>query len=274
MSLSSIRISKIACSILLVLLVVPLSSVVVAQQEEEENSKQTSLSDLHTDTDDSSSLLTNYNAMRAEGQGFYLWEASVLFETPGSNTSVGVALHWWCDLEFAAADNATTTDNYGYVGRAVGYYLPALAIHHRLVVHGEHISFNNTHALSVSAVWVPTLGIFEVQIHDTQDDWVGRYWDNGRRTLPFLGWKGQADGVATGGGFAGTVTYTKITTKLAVVYLGRAVTDLTPATCSQEYAAAWNENDIFMATKRTVWFIQSIGMLVVTVIGLVAVDLF
>ena len=264
MFLSSTSIIKIAWSILLVLLVVPYSSVVA--QPEDENSTQTSWSD------DSSPLLTNYNALREEGQGFFLREATVLFETPGSNTSVGVGLHWWCDLEFALEEN----DNYGYVGRAVGYYLgDSLAdINHRLVVHGEDLPTSNTHALSVSAVWVPTLGLFEGQIHDTQDPWVGRYWDDGHRTLPFLGWKGQAEGVATGGGFAGTTTYTKITTDAAAVYLGKAVADLTPATCRQEYAAAWNENDTSMATTRTAGWIQPIGMLVVTVIGLVAVDLF
>ena len=261
MSLSSTWILRIACSILLVLLVVPLSLVVVlAQQQEEENSTlQTSL----IDTEDSSSLLTNYNALREEGQGFFLREATVLYANPGSNTSDGVALHWWCDFEFSSSEE----DDYGYVGRAVGYYLgESLAdINHRVVVHGEHIAFNNTHALSVSAVMVPTLGIFEGQIHDTQDDWVGRYWDDGSRTLPFLGWRSA---------WSGTTSYTKISTDAAAVYLGMKVADLTPATCRQEYAAAWNASATSRATKRTAGFIQPMGMLMVTVIGLVAVDLF
>ena len=64
---------------------------------------------------DDSSLFTNYNALREEGQGFYLEEISFLYEKPDSVTTSAVLLHWWCDLEFSSDDADTT--NYGYVGR-------------------------------------------------------------------------------------------------------------------------------------------------------------
>ena len=55
-------------------------------------------------------------------------------------------------------------------------------------------SSNKKRALSVSAVTVPTLGIFAGQFHNTQDDWVKRYWDDGSSTLPILFWKGHDEG--------------------------------------------------------------------------------
>ena len=87
-------------------LFVPLLSVFA--QEDEEGGASSSL------------LMTNYNALRVEGQGFYLRETLVLFEKPDSKVLPAVALVWWCDLEFSSDD---ATNNYGYVGRAVGYIL-------------------------------------------------------------------------------------------------------------------------------------------------------
>merc|ERR1712028_322307 len=78
-------------------------------------------SDDPTTTDSSSLLLTNYNALREEGQGFYLAEGSSLYEKPGSTLASGVTLLWWCDLEFSSED--ADTNKYGYVGRAVMYLL-------------------------------------------------------------------------------------------------------------------------------------------------------
>ena len=71
-------------------------------------------------TDSSSLLMTNYNALREEGQGFFLQETSFLYEKPSNVAKSFVGLNWLCDLEFSL-DNAT--NNYGYVGRAVKYLL-------------------------------------------------------------------------------------------------------------------------------------------------------
>ena len=105
-------------SLALLVFLAPLSSV-VSQQEEDNSTLQTSLSDDNND----SSLMTNYNALREEGQGFYLQDISILYEKPNSALISYVFLQWWCNLEFSS-DDATT--NYGYVGRAV---LPHTALY-------------------------------------------------------------------------------------------------------------------------------------------------
>ena len=78
----------------------PSSSVVFAEQQED---------------DENATLMTNYNALREEGQGFFLIENSLVYENPGSLVSSFVSLYWSCDLEFLSDDADTT--NYGYVGR-------------------------------------------------------------------------------------------------------------------------------------------------------------
>ena len=214
---------------LLVFLVLPSASVVVAQPQE--------------DTTDSSSLLmTNYNALRDEGQGFYLIPSSFLFETPGSELVSTVSFLWWCDLEFPSDDIDDNTDTTNYVGRAVEYFLGS-ALEDYVAQGGQSFPAQKS-ALSVSAVMVPTLGIFEGQIHATYDDWSCRYWDDGHSTLQSLCWKGDDEGDmspnADTGALSSSGAFTKITAEAAAELLGMDVAVMTPATCSMEYEAAWN----------------------------------
>ena len=73
-------------------LFVPLLSVVFAQEDEEGDAPP-------------SLLLTNYNALREEGQGFFLAEHSILVERPDNVMTPIVSLRWWCDLEFLSDDD-------------------------------------------------------------------------------------------------------------------------------------------------------------------------
>ena len=217
-------------SFALLVFFVPLLSVVFAQEDEEGDSS-------------SSLLLTNYNALREEGQGFYLEEKPFLNEQPDSVKTSFVALHWWCDLEFSSED---ATNKYGYVGRGVKYFLGSSK--EDAVAQGSQSHPSKKHALSVSAVLVPTLGIFEGQIHATHDDWVYRYWDDGSSTLPILGWEGHDEGDtspnAKTSAWSGSGTFTKITTEAAAELLGMDVADMTPTACSTEYEAAWNATHV------------------------------
>lgn len=201
---------------------------VFAQQDEEGND---------------SLLMSNFIALREEGQGFYLKEFSYLLEKPDSVEGSFVTLNWWCDLKFSSDD---ATNNYGYVGRGVQYILGSSL--GDAVAQGAQLSSNEKHALSVSAVLVPTLGIFEGQIHKTQDDLVHRYWDDGNSTLQLLAWEGHDEGDthpnSETAAWSGSGTLTKITTEVAAELLGMDVVDMTPATCSMEYEAAWNATHV------------------------------
>ena len=228
-------------SLALLVVLVPSSSVVFAQQQEDDEIATIMPSD---DNTASALLLTNYNALREEGQGFYLRENHVLYEKPDSVMAFSDSLQWLCELEFLS--DTAETNNYGYVGRAVLYLLGS-SLEDRLAQGAQSFTFKKR-AVSVSAVMVPTLGIFEAQVHVTTDDWVYRYWDDGSSTLPTLGWEGHDEGDTTPNAgtsaFSGSGTITKITTEAAAELLGVDVADLTPATCSMEYKAAWNATHV------------------------------
>ena len=225
-------------SLALLVFLVPFSSVVFAQQDDENTTLMTS------DDNNDSPLMTNYNALREEGQGFYLVEVSTLYEKPDSVRVSSVIVNWWCDFEFSSDD--ANIENYGYVGRAVQYFVGATL--EDAVAQGAQISTGKKWALSVSAVMVPTLGIFEGQIHATHDDWIIRYWDDGSSTLPTLGWEGHDAGDTSPKAdtcvFSLMGTLTKITTEAAAELLGMDVADMTPATCSREYREAWNATNV------------------------------
>ena len=53
-----------------------------------------------------------------------------------------------------------------------------------------------TSTLGMSAVFVEQLNVFEVQAHSNNDDFVVRYryWDDGRKTWPGIGWEGHDEG--------------------------------------------------------------------------------
>ena len=201
---------------------------VFAQQEEES---------------DNSLFLTNYNVMREEEQGFYLVESSSLFEKPDSEEGSFVAVEWWCDLNFSPND---ATSNYGYVGRAVIYFLGSTL--EDIVGLGGQIPSSKKQALAISAVLVPTIGIFEGQVHDTRDDWSNRFWDDGSSTLPLLAWEGHDEGDTSlnsnTSAWSSSGAFTKITTDEAAKYIGMDVADMTPATFSTEYEAAWNATHV------------------------------
>ena len=228
-------------SLALLVFFVPSASVVVAQQQDVENA--TTLMPSDDNNINSSLLMTNYNALREEGQGFYLLESSFLYEKPGSASTSFAAVQWWCDLEFSSED---ATNNYGYVGRAVFYFLGSSL--EDVVAQGGQTASGKKQAHSVSAVLVPTLGIFEGQIHPTHDDAIFRFWDDGSATLPILGWEGHDEGDthpnADTSALSLSGTITKITTGEAAKYLGMDVADMAPATCSREYEAAWNATHV------------------------------
>ena len=109
---------------------------------------------------------------------------------------------------------------------------------------------------------LPTLGIFEGQIHNTIDDYVWRYWDDGSPTLPVVGWEGHDKGDTSPNvdtsAWSGTGTLTKITTKAAAELLGMDIADMIPATCSKEYEVAWNLTHVPNPIDTTVTDLEEI----------------
>jgi hypothetical protein len=98
--------------------------------------------------------------------------------------------------------------------------------------------------VSISAVMVPALGIFEGQSHAANDDLVNRFWDNGNSILPSIGWEGSDEGDtslnAATSDWSGAGKLTKITAEEAAKYLGTDESEMTPEICSKQYKIAWD----------------------------------
>jgi hypothetical protein len=239
----------------LIVFLIHFEFVLSQQQDEDDDEGNTNVtlvvddSDLLSSSSENNNILfTNYNELREEGQGFYLLEPMFLYETPDSLVVSGISLYWWCDLEFLSEESG---NYYGYVGRSVAYFLGSTL--ENINAQGAEIPPNsNKIPFSLSAIMVPTLDIFEGQMHATHDDFVLRFWDNGNSTLPFIGWEGHDEGDtspnADTNAWSGTGKFTKITIEEAAKYLNMfekyisiVESDLTPETCRKQYKVAWDE---------------------------------
>ena len=85
---------------------------------------------------------------------------------------------------------------YKHAGRCVGMLLVGYAEaqasgaqHSFAYLEGEFASTSG-----VSAVFVEQLNAFEGQLHQNTDDWVFRFWDDGSKTMPRIGWEGHDEG--------------------------------------------------------------------------------
>jgi len=240
-------------SMIMILTVAQLAGVVVSQQTQEgnttttdmemdkdidiDNAEDSTTQDLNTDA-----AFTNYNTFRENGQAFFVTEHLNLFENPGSPKVSFNGCLWWNDLVF-------TPDGNGYVGR--GLFLFLTEDLKELVESGAtlHQIEGKIEAkpISVSAVYVPKLGLFEGQWHDTGDDTVFRFWDEGKPTITSIGWEGHDAGDTSLN--ADTSTFSAVSTMElipvgdAAKYLGVDAANLTADIFDDLYEDAWNKYD-------------------------------
>ena len=139
------------------------------------------------------SVFTNFVNAVNDKQFFFLNTFSVVFEKPGSEPAPGSTINWCSDLTSSDLSNSSII---GYAARCVGMWLAGYAEHKAAGdqltdVHPER-DFGSTEG--VSAVFVEQLNIFECQLHSNTDGYTIRYWDDGRKTMPRLGWEGHDEG--------------------------------------------------------------------------------
>jgi hypothetical protein len=97
--------------------------------------------------------------------------------------------------------------------------------------------------MGISAVYVEQQNIFEGQIHENADDWVTRYWDDGRKTMPWIAWEGHDEGDmapnAATASWSAFGDFTGLTVEEVAQMLNRSVGEFTPETFKQVYQNAW-----------------------------------
>ncbi len=139
------------------------------------------------------SVFTNYVNAVNNKQFFLFHTGSFSYEKPESDTVSIASLFWCSDLTFSDFSNSTLM---GYAARCVRMILTGYA---QALVSGGQLEFDISEGeflqtLGISAVFVEQLNVFEGQLHVNTDDKVIRYWDDGRKTMPQIGWEGHDEG--------------------------------------------------------------------------------
>ena len=143
---------------------------------------------------DGTSVFTNFVNAFSEKQFFYLVTGNgTLHEKPGTEPVSVAILNWCSDIAFSDFSNRSLM---GYASRCVGMWLAGYAEHKaagdQLTDVNPEGDFGSTSG--VSAVFVEQENIFECQLHSNTDGYIIRYWDDGRKTMPRLGWEGHDEG--------------------------------------------------------------------------------
>ena len=97
--------------------------------------------------------------------------------------------------------------------------------------------------MGISAVYVEQLNVFEGQFHADVDDWVARYWDDGRKTVPEIAWEGHDEGDMSPNAATSSWSSFGELTWLSVDEVAKlfntTVDDFTPETFKQFYLDTW-----------------------------------
>ena len=98
--------------------------------------------------------------------------------------------------------------------------------------------------ISLSAVYVPQTNIFEGQLHQTTDNFVVRFWDDGRSTMPLMGWEvhdeGDTSPNAATSSWSGATKISWIHVDEAASLLNNNAEDFTPEKFTDIYAEVWS----------------------------------
>ena len=85
--------------------------------------------------------------------------------------------------------------------------------------------------------------VFEGQVHGNTDDWVVRYWDDGRKKMPTMAWEGHDEGDmspnAATSSFSTFAEMTWMSVNEVAQLFNTSVDEFTPETFKQVYKNAW-----------------------------------
>ncbi len=139
------------------------------------------------------SVFENFANTLNHEQFFFVYTGNVVFESPESEPVRFSILSWCSDLTSSDVNNSSLI---GYAARCVMMFLTGYA---DILASGAQPSYDYLEGefaftSGISAVFVEQLNVFEGQLHSDTDDWVYRYWDDGRTTTPMLVWEGHDEG--------------------------------------------------------------------------------
>jgi hypothetical protein len=140
-------------------------------------------------------VFDNFVGLYNRGQLFFLSDWTSVYEKPAVEPVTARILYWCGNLAFSDMKN-NSSSYIGYAGRCVGMFLKGFT---EFLEAGNQFPFDASTAefvftLGISAVFVEQLNLFEGTIHTNSDDVVLRWWDDGRKTMPSVGWETTDEG--------------------------------------------------------------------------------
>ena len=140
------------------------------------------------------SVFQNYVDAVNNKQYFFRATGSAVFEKPGAEPVQYTTFNWCSDLTFSDVDmiNSSTM---GLAGRCIQMFLAGYT---EAEAAGSTLEYEYsgewTATLGISAMFVEQQNMFEGQYHSNVDDFVLRYFDDGRKIVPQIGWEGHDEG--------------------------------------------------------------------------------
>lgn len=140
---------------------------------------------------DGGSVFTNYIKARKDGEFFLLWQAVI----DGSSLT---GFRWCRDLDFSdISDDATDGSMVGYSAKCLGGPIASTDLTSCTATTATQPSSSNVRPLtaddfndtnSLSMVYITQSNIFEGEYHSNANDWIVRFWDDGRPTSLEIDW--------------------------------------------------------------------------------------
>ncbi|KAL7547745.1 hypothetical protein ACHAWF_011029 [Thalassiosira exigua] len=141
---------------------------------------------------DGNSVFSNYMKLREDGQFFMLLEGLVQYETPASEVVTWRNLLWCANIktmDFDSNDSPVVGYTANCVMAVLGNTLQNAAsslsqLEYTSLTPDEFIG-----TVSQAAIYYPQTNIFEGHYHSNADNFVARFWDDGRSMIPFTAWE-------------------------------------------------------------------------------------
>ena len=187
-----------------------------------------------------SNLVNAYN----DRQFFLIRNSVSVYEKPSSEPVKGSPLFWCSDLSFTGIQNSSRSSP-GYAGRCLEMWLGNILAD--ILAAGAQNTGITAEGFSetrgISAVFVEQLNVIQGQVHKNNDDLVFRYWDDGRSSMPLIGWEGHDEGDlspnAATSALSGVGEFIWTSVEDVVTLLNTTADEFTPETFKQVYADVW-----------------------------------
>ena len=195
---------------------------------------------------DGGSVASNFLTAYRNGQFFQRRTSMTQYEKPGTDQLEGISLMWCSNLSFT--DFFDGAMPMAYTGHCMYAFLldPAPMIANGAQITGALTLNEFSSAYGISAVFVPQTNVFEGGIHRHTDNWIWRFWDDGRSSMVANGWEVMDEGDkspnAVTSSWSSVAKHDWLTVDEAASLLNVDPSEFTPEKFSKLYAQVWTQD--------------------------------